>query len=272
MKSTHELLITVLCVSFVSAFLLCPFNAHADTSCTLIVSYPEGEIIKQDGDCEQRRSPASTFKLPLAVMGFDSGLLKDAQTPSLTYKDEYQSDMDIQKKTTDPAVWIKESIVWYSQQLTRKMGTETFKDYIRKFSYGNMDLAGNAGKNDGLTHSWLMSSLSISPLEQVVFIKKLLECDLGVSEAACAATIGITPEYQAGEWKVFGKTGSGRLKDIKEDVENFKPQGWFVGWANKGQKKVIFAKLVLEDRPSKEYGGPKARDAFLRELSRINVP
>ncbi len=269
MKSMNKLLIAVLCVSFLCAFLLFPFNAHAAKSCTLIVSYPEGEIIKQDGDCEQRRSPVSSFKLPLAVMGFDSGLLKDAHTPSLTYKDEYQSDMDIQKKTTDPTVWLKESIVWYSQQLTRKMGAETFKDYINTFNYGNMDVAGNAGKNDGLTQSWLMSSLLISPQEQVVFIKKLLECDLGVSEAACAATIAITPEFQAGEWKVFGKTGSGWLKDDKGNIDKSKPQGWFVGWAIKNQKKVIFAKLVLEDRPSKEYGGPKAREAFLKELSSI---
>lgn len=269
MKSMNELLITVLCVSLLCVFLFFPFNARAATGCTLIVSYPEGAIIKQDGDCEQRRSPVSSFKLPLAVMGFDSGVLQDAHTPSWVYKDEYQSDMDIQKKTTDPTVWLKESIVWYSQQLTLQMGAAAFKDYVSKFNYGNMDVAGNPGKNDGLTQSWLQSSLLISPQEQVVFIKKLLECDLGVSENACKVTIAITPEFKAGEWQVFGKTGSGWLKDDKGNIDKSKPQGWFVGWAIKGQKTVTFAKLIVEDRPSKEYGGPKAREAFLKELSSI---
>lgn len=269
MKSMKKLLTATSYVSLLCGFLLFPFSAHAEAGCTLIVSYPEGEIIKQEGDCEQRRSPVSSFKLPLAVMGFDSGLLKDAHTPSLIYKDEYQSDMDIQKKTTDPTLWLKESIVWYSQYLTRGMGTETFKNYVDKFNYGNKDVTGNPDKNDGLTQSWLMSSLSISPQEQVGFIKRLLECDLGVSENACKAVIAITPEFEAGEWQVFGKTGSGWLRDDKGNIDKSKPQGWFVGWAVKDQKKVIFAKLLLEYRPSKEYGGPKARDAFLKELSTI---
>ena len=258
-----------LCVSLLCAFLLFPFSAHAATGCTLIASYPDGAVLKQEGDCTQRRSPASTFKLALAVMGFDSGILKDAHTPSLDYKDEYQSDMDIQKKTTDPTIWLQDSIVWYSQQLTRRMGMDAFREYTRKFNYGNMDLSGNPGKNDGLTQAWLLSSLSISPQEQVAFVRKLLGCDLGVSENACTSVLAITPEFQAGEWQVFGKTGSGWLKDDQGRIDKSKPQGWFVGWAVKNRKTVVFAKLILEDRPSKEYGGPKARDAFLKEISTL---
>ncbi|MES2729816.1 MAG: class D beta-lactamase [Pseudomonadota bacterium] len=240
------------------------------TGCTLIVSYPDGAILRQEGDCTQRRAPASTFKLPLAVMGFDSALLQDAHTPSIDYKDDYQSDMDIQKKTTDPTIWLKESIVWYSQDLTRKMGMTAFQTYVRAFHYGNMDVTGNPGQNDGLTQSWLMSSLQISPQEQVAFVKNLLDCNLNVRLDACNAAMAITPEFQAGDWRVFGKTGSGWLKDDQGRIDKTKPQGWFIGWATKGEKTVIFAKLLLENHPSKRYAGPKAKDAFLEDLSHMD--
>ncbi len=246
---------------------LFPVASYAETGCTLIVSYPEGAVIREDGDCTQRRSPASTFKVPLTLMGFDSGILKDAHNPSIPYKDEYHSDLEFQKKTTDPLIWLKDSIVWFSQQLTLKLGAEKFEAYTKKFKYGNEDVTGAPFKNDGLTQSWLFSSLLISPREQATFLAKLLDHDLGVSEKAYTNTIALMPEFKAEGWRVFGKTGSGWLRDAQGASDKSKPQGWFVGWAEKDGKKIIFAKLILEDQASDTYGGPKARDLFLKELA-----
>lgn len=46
---------------------------------------------------------------------------------------------------------------------------------------GNQDTSGDKGKNNGLTHSWLSSSLEISPEEQIDFLQKLLDNKLPVS-------------------------------------------------------------------------------------------
>ena len=248
-----------------------PVSAHAATECTLIISYPKTTTLKESGDCQTRRSPASTFKIPLALMGFDSGLLSDAHHPSIPYKDTYNSDMDFQKKTTDPQIWLKESIVWYSQQMTLKLGVPAFQKYVDMFQYGNKDISGTAGKNDGLTHSWLVSSLLISPREQVAFIEKLLSHQLGVSDKAYAQTIAIIPEFKSGEWRVFGKTGSGFVRDANGKSDRSKPQGWFVGFAEKDGKRIIFAKFILDDKPSDTYGGPMARDRFLDELGGFDI-
>ena len=245
--------------------LLLPSAADA-ADCTLLLSYPDSKVLHESGDCDTRREPASTFKLPLAVMGFDSGLLKDAQTPSVPYKDEYASDMDIQKKTTDPTIWLKDSIVWYSQWLTRQMGADTFKAYVDAFGYGNRDVSGTPGKDDGLTHSWLGSSLQISPREQAGFVVKLLNCDLGVAKEACAKTIAVTPDFPAGEWSVHGKTGTSWMRGRDGAYDRTQPLGWFVGWADKGDQKIVFAKRITGTEKWDEYGGPKARDAFLKEL------
>lgn len=242
-------------------FIAAPSYGYAAESCALIVSYPDMKTLKEEGDCTQRQAPASSFKIPLAVMGFDSGFLKDAHSPLLAYKDGYASDMEIQKKTTDPTIWLQESIVWYSQQLTLKLGMEKFKTYVEQFNYGNKDLSG------GLTQAWLGSSLEISPREQVIFLTKLLNHDLGVHQDAYTKTIAIMPEFSAGDWKVFGKTGTSWQRRPDGEYDRTQPLGWFVGWAENENQKVVFAKLIRGTEKWDQYGGPKAREEFLKDLS-----
>lgn len=260
----------VMIILFLTA-LFSPSFVHATENCTLIVSYPDMKSLRNDGDCAQRQPPASSFKIALALMGFESGILNDAHTPSLPYKDSYNSDMEIQKKTTDPTIWLKDSIVWYSQQLTLKLGKNKFKSYLEQFNYGNEDVSGNTGKNDGLTQSWLGSSLKISPQEQVTFLTKFLNHDLGLSESSYKKTIAIMPEFSAGSWKVYGKTGTSWLRLQNGDYDRTKPLGWFVGWAERDQQKIIFVKLIRGDEKWDQYGGPKAREEFLRELESFSV-
>ena len=254
---------------FAFALLISPTSADAATGCTLITSYPDNTILVDSGDCDQRQPPASTFKVPLTVIGYDSGILIDAHTPSMPYLDEYDSDMKIQKKTTDPTIWMKDSIVWYSQQLTLKLGTEKFKSYVEQFNYGNKDISGNPDKDDGLTQSWLGSSLKITPREQVTFLTKLMSNKLGVSKDATDKTIAIMPKFSAAGWEVFGKTGTSWDRDAKGNYDRTKPLGWFIGWAHKDGRKIIFAKLIRGDEKWNEYGGPKARDEFLAELGKL---
>ena len=46
--------------------------------------------------------------------------------------------------------WMKNSCVWYSQIITNKeLGLEKFRDYVTKFDYGNRDISGDKGKNNG---------------------------------------------------------------------------------------------------------------------------
>ncbi len=236
--------------------------AHTKNICTLITSYPEGNILHYDGDCETRYSPASTFKIPLALMAFDSGLLQDAHTPSLIYQNDYNG-YDSQKKTTDPTLWQKESIVWYSQHLTSRLGMVKFQNYVDQFDYGNMDLSGNQGQDDGLTQSWLSSSLMISPQEQIGFLTRLLNRDLDVSNHAYETTLAIIPEFLSENWIVHGKTGTGNIGHTDNRM-----LGWFVGWATQGFRKILFSKLIMSDQ-STEAAGSMAREQFLKNLPEL---
>ncbi|HVQ14880.1 MAG TPA: penicillin-binding transpeptidase domain-containing protein, partial [Vicinamibacterales bacterium] len=67
-------------------------GASAATTCTLIVDAATGATLVRTGNrCDERLTPASTFKIPLSLIGFDSGILTDAARPAWPYQQEYQT-------------------------------------------------------------------------------------------------------------------------------------------------------------------------------------
>src|SRR5690606_20102284 len=108
-----------------------------------------------------------------------------------------------EQQSVDPTIWEKDSIVWYSQEITRKLGKEKFAEYVRDFGYGNADVQGVPGYTDGLTESWLMSSLKISGDQQADFMHRFLTGKLPASKAAYDNTKAIIPQFTAADgWQV----------------------------------------------------------------------
>jgi beta-lactamase class D len=174
-------------------------RASAATTCTLVVDAATGATLVRVGDrCDERLTPASTFKIPLSLIGFDSGILRDANQPAWPYKDEYKTWNDEWKQTTTPRTWLRDSVVWYSQVLTRKLGDAKFQQYVDKLGYGNRDVSG------GLTTAWLASSLRISAVEQAAFVRRMIRRELPVSPSAIDRTMAIMPvvayQWQDGDW------------------------------------------------------------------------
>lgn len=257
----------------IAAGAISPTKAKADTgqtaavSCTVLLDAETDTIIRREGPCDRMFSPCSSFKLAIAAMGFDAGLLTDPHNPRFEYIPEYGAQADRDKKPVDPAIWLADSVVWYSQQITKKLGMERFRHYVDQFDYGNRDLTGNPGKHDGLTQAWLMSSLQISPDQQVHFIKRLVDGQLGISDHAFTMLEATMPVYAGtGDWIIRGKSGSGWLQSASGAHDMNKPQGWFVGWANKGTRRVIFAHLRVGSAATDVPGGTTARQDVREQL------
>lgn len=244
-----------------------PAMAAALPAITLIRDAANGKELHASGDTRRRLPPASSFKVPLAVMGYDAGILLDAIAPAWPYKPEYDAPERV-RKTVDPTVWERDSVVWYSQELTRRLGPERFADYVKRFDYGNADVSGDPGKNNGLTRAWLGSSLLISAEEQVAFLRRLVEGTLPVSTTAQEKARAIIPEFPAGDgWRVRGKTGSVDLRDGAGKRDPNRPIGWFVGWADgPGGRRVVFARALLGNTPPELGLGLDAREGFLKDL------
>src|SRR3954465_13610163 len=105
----RSLIVATLALAWISA------PAAAAPACTVIADAASGKTLVQEGPCDGRVTAVPTFKIALSLIGFDTGYLKDAHTPALPYKDEYKTMMESWKVTTDPTIWMEDSVVWYSQ-------------------------------------------------------------------------------------------------------------------------------------------------------------
>jgi beta-lactamase class D len=230
-------------------------SAQAAEICTVVADAATDTVLVARGDCRTRVTPASTFKIAISLMGYDAGFLKDAHTPLLPYRPGYVDWMPAWKQSIDPDTWMRDSVVWYSQQVTLALGSSRFSAYVRQFQYGNEDVAGDA-THDGLTLSWIGSSLRISPREQVAFLGKLVKHQLGVSDHAYAMTGALTRFGSVSGWDLHGKTGASS------------GLGWYVGWASKDGRTLAFARLVRKDdkQPDNVSTGVWARDGFLADF------
>lgn len=242
-------------------------RADAASACTLLAD-STGRILLEEGRCDSATTPASTFKIPLALMGADAGFLKGAHEPRLAYRDSFAASLPSHREATDPTRWESESVVWYSQELTRWLGMERFRGYVERFEYGNRNLSGNPGRHDGLVNAWLSSSLTITPRGQIAFLAKVRARNLGVGPRAYALLDSIIPRFPGPDrWTVAGKTGSGFPKDSALVPVPGRSIGWFVGWLERdGGAPLLFVRREVDLAPPGAFGGPSARASLIAGL------
>ncbi len=245
---------------------VCCSKTWAERSCFLVQE--QQTILKQEGsDCSQPYAPESTFKIALSLMGFDAGILKDAEHPEWPYKKEYELYLNVWKYPHNPRTWIRDSCVWYSQVLTRQLGMKRFQDYVDAFRYGNQDLSGEKGQNNGLTHAWLSSSLAVSPQEQIQFLQKIVNKELPVSQAALDKTKAILfIQELAGGWKLYGKTGNGRQLSSDKNHKLPLQHGWFVGWIEKDGRVITFVRHIADSKEKTTFASFRAKNEALIQL------
>ena len=256
-------------------------GANPLTLCTLVTEPADHRVLlREGGACAVPVTPASTFKIALAVMGFETGILGDAHHPVLPWRAGYPAWRASWKQDTHPTRWIDESVVWYSQAITARLGADRFATLTRDLGYGNADVSGDPGADNGLTRSWIGSSLRISPEGQIDFLTRLITGRLPVSARTVALTREIleqSPQPQG--WRVWGKTGAakrpaadGQGADSQGAEGSRGAYGWFVGWAEQGlgdtTRRVIFTRLILDERGFRpgDPPGPHARDSLFADL------
>ncbi len=239
----------------------------ADTIDCFIVKNDEKILIQEGKNCNIPYSPNSSFKIPLAIIGFESGILKGRHNPiwkpqkAVTFLKYYHDGEQ------SPSSWMRFSMPWYSQVLTQKLGMRKFQTYVNKLNYGNKNLSGDTDKNNGLTDSWLASSLLISPLQQLEFIDKLAKNELPFSKESQEKTKDLMKLMEessnANWWSMHGKTGSSGFD------KRGRKEGYFVGFAQKNGKTISFVIHMsgeIGDKNSKASGMYSKRVAMERMM------
>ena len=249
---------------------LAPAPARAAEECFLVTDLETGRVLAKQGLCATWHTPASTFKIPLALMGFDAGLLKSGTQPVLTPPAGADTAREATRGPQTPQSWMRNSVVWYSQVLTRELGAERIKAYLEAFAYGTQNTSGTPGRAEPIAHFWLSSSLRISPREQVDFLRRMLKGELKVSERAVSETMALLAQQeQPAGWLLFGKTGTGHSPLPDGMPDRHRPIGWFVGFAQKNGRTAVFARFISLDRPSEESLGLVARRQAVGALAPV---
>jgi beta-lactamase class D len=245
---------------------LSPQLYAAQTIDCIIVKKGNEFLLKEGKSCDVRYSPGSTFKIALSVMGFESGILKDDNHPIWHSKEPVKFLKAYWDGDKTPSSWMRYSVVWYSQILTTKLGMKKFQSFVDQFDYGNRDLSGNPGENDGLIRSWISSSLLISPSEQINFIEKLARNQLPASKESQVKTKNLMRLYDesvsSDNWEIYGKTGTDIDKKTKEH------RAYFVGFAERNGEIISFVSH-LSDPEDKTLYGLNAKLVLVAKMKKI---
>lgn len=246
--------------------------AQAKTVCTLLMDARSAQLLLKNGDCASRVTPASTFKIALAVMGYDAGILKTAHEPVMRFRAGDPDWGTNWTRDTDPANWMRYSVLWYSQRIAAALGTDALTRYAHDFSYGNADFSGDPGFDNGLERAWVSSSLMVSPREQAAFLRLLVADGLPVDPKAMALAKSIVEVHQQDGWRFHGKTGGAYPRRADRSFDYARGWGWYVGWAESDAKTLIFVRLTQASERTPGSPGTRARDEFLREWRDLIAP
>jgi beta-lactamase class D len=202
--------------------------SKADTNATFVLYDMQKEklVIHNQARAQKRYTPASTFKIANSLIGLETKTVKSVDEPLPYIGPEnpfiasWKEDMGLRKAITISNVPIY-------QELARRIGFERMKHYLKSFEYGNADTG------EIIDRFWLDGPLEISTLEQVEFLKKLVEEQLPVSKEAQKDVKQILLLESADDYKLYGKTGWQNAPG--------NGIGWFVGWIENSHGSYVFA-------------------------------
>lgn len=245
--------------------LLFPFiNRFSSEEAFLLINGETNKIILELGShINERISPCSTFKIALSLMGYDSGILKNENSPSWDFLVGYDDWLASWRASQTPQSWMQYSCIWYSKVLSLQLGLEKIESYLTSMKYGNMDMSGGLAQPGPENVAWVNSSLKISPKEQVDFIRNMIQNKLPISTYACEMTKTILFKEQLNEgWKLFGKTGwSG--SNITKDGKTLE-HSWFLGWIEKDHHFFPFVYLILDKKIDLDQRIPRVKQLLMQ--------
>ena len=222
---------------------IAPHFKNYSSSCFEMLDCSTGKVFKYNPEqCSKRLPPMSTFKIFNSLVGLETGVLKDEN--HLMKWDGQKRWIDSWNQDQTLASAVKNSTVWYFQNVASAVGEERMKKFIQAAHYGNEDISG------GITKFWLGSTLKISADEQVDLVKGLYSNSLPFSKRSMEIVRKITELKSTEKGELHGKTGSDRV-DGKDVL------GWFVGYVVHDKHVYVFATNI---QGSDGAWGPKARE------------
>lgn len=213
------------------------------------------QVLRYNPDrAAQRFLPASTFKILNSLISLETGVIPDENTVIKWDGTHYDVPSWNQDHTLKTA--IADSVVWYYQELARRVGQERMQKYVDAAGYGNRDISGN------IDSFWLDGALRISADEQVEFLKRLYQDDLPFSQRNLHIVKDILVLEKTPISQLSGKTGT-QLR-VQPSIN------WFVGYVEKDGNVYLFAtNLELPAGVSDNTRAKETTKRILRDMELI---
>jgi beta-lactamase class D len=170
--------------------------------------------------------PASTFKIPNALIGLEVGSIRDEHevfvwdgTPKP--RPEWERDQTL-------VTAMRDSTVWMFQEVARRTGKARMKEWLARLEYGNRDLCG------GIDLFWLQGGLRVSAMDQVRFLHRLAEGRLPMTQRAQRLVRSALVVEKSRGHTLYAKTGT---------TGGRQPVHWWIGWIERQGKPVGYFAL-----------------------------
>ena len=235
------------CVAIVSGAV--PRAQLAIDSCVIIASEAGGAFRSDEEACAVRLSPASTFKIPHALVALQTGVVTP-ETREQWDGTDYPGRLSWQRDHTVLSA-LKPSVLWFFQRIAPRIGADRMRMWLTRLQYGNANVSGD------ITQYWFDGTLRISADEQVAFLRRFyarelqfdpsdqflvenaLEQQPGVVETARGVHPLGTPWPRAA--RLTCKTGATTLRS-GESVS------WLVGKLTVAATPYVFASVAWRER------------------------
>jgi beta-lactamase class D len=201
--------------------------------------------VRKGDVCDERHPPASTFKVPHALIALETGARTDANDRETWDGTDYGGAAWNQDQTLRSA--LQHSTYWYFKRTAQRIGLDRMRASLERLNYGN------ASVGNDVTTFWLKGPLAISATEQANFMVRFVRRELPMRADVMNTVDEILVEPPGKVWRgeardvdatwdahdtqVYGKTGS--MDGLAEGSVR-----WFVGHVHAHGHDYAFASLV----------------------------
>lgn len=230
------------------------FKQHGVTGSFLLYDLKQDKYIAYDSArCGQQFVPASTFKIFNSLVALETGVAPDEHF-ALKW-DGVDRGRPTWNQDQDMATAIKNSTVWFYQEIARRVGEKRMREWVTRDHYGNMDISG------GIDQFWLKGGMKISQVEQIDFLRRLHDGTLHFSTRSMDIVKRMIILKDTTTYTLRGKTGW-------EDRDG-KNIGWLVGYLEQNDNVYFYATNVEAPEPAPESFATARRkitEAIFRNL------
>lgn len=202
------------------------FNDQDAIGCFVIYDLKNDESLSHNpARLDSAFLPASTFKIFNSMIALETGAIKDEN--EIIEWDGKKRFVNIWNKDHNLKSGIKNSVVWFYQELARRIGEEKMQYWVNESDYGNKNIDG------GIDVFWLSGDIRITPNQQIDFLKKLYFNELPFSKKNQEIVKEILIVEKESDYTIRAKTGWAAR--VKRQI------GWYVGYIEKAEDVYFFA-------------------------------